>query len=215
MDEVGSNEKVLSPAEDQCESHFVHHVQTSVDNRFIVSLPFRENPQTLGQSQCLAYHQFISLERRLQKNPEIRTQYVHFMREYEELGHIRKVSTQYVHFMREYEELGHMRKVELDNVIDPKYFIPHHCVLKPDSTTTKLRVVFDASAKTATGLSLNDIMYTGPVVQSDLFSILLRFRLPRFVFTTDIEKKYRQILLDSSNHQYQLIIWREEPAMPN
>ncbi|XP_075167707.1 uncharacterized protein LOC142239830 [Haematobia irritans] len=73
------------------------------------------------------------------------------------------------------------------DLMDPKYFIPNHCVLKPDSTNTILRVVFDASAKTSTGLSLNDLMYTGPVVQSDLFAILLRFRFPKYVFTTDIE----------------------------
>ncbi|XP_075150528.1 uncharacterized protein LOC142224631 [Haematobia irritans] len=104
-----------------------------------------------------------------------------------------------------------MHRVKIDDLMDPKYFIPHHCVLKPDSTTTKLRVVFDASAKTSTGLSLNDLMYTGPVV---LFAILLRFRFPKYVFTTVIEKMYRQILIHPSNHQFQLIIWREDSALP-
>ena len=43
--------------------------------------------------------------------------------------------------------------------------MPHHCVLKDASTTTKLRVVFDASAKTTTGLSLNDCLMVGPKLQ--------------------------------------------------
>lgn len=90
------------------------------------------------------------------------------------------IRVQYTKFFIEYEQLGHTL-----------YSIPHHCVLKPDSTTTKLRVEFDASTKTSSGYSLNDLMYTGPTIQSELFSILLRFRLPKFVFTADIEKMYR------------------------
>ncbi|KAH8354585.1 hypothetical protein KR059_008802, partial [Drosophila kikkawai] len=56
----------------------------------------------------------------------------------------------------------------------PHYFTPHHCVLKPESHTTKLRVVFDASTVTSSGKSLNDLLHTGPTVQNTLRSILLR-----------------------------------------
>ena len=52
----------------------------------------------------------------------------------------------------------------------------HHCVLKENKSTTKLRVVFDASSKTNTGVSLNECLLFGPKVQEDLFDILLRFR---------------------------------------
>lgn len=57
-------------------------------------------------------------------------------------------------------------------------------------------------------------MYTGPIVQSDLFSILIRFRLPRFVFTTDIEKMYRQVLVHQDYRRYQVILWRNDPSAP-
>ncbi|XP_037942496.1 uncharacterized protein LOC119675370 [Teleopsis dalmanni] len=138
-----------------------HFAHTNKEGRFVVRLPFLENSWTLGESQETAWGRFVSPERRLAKNDVLRKQYVKFMEEY-----------------------------ELDSMLTPKYFIPHHCVLKPDSTTIKLRVVFDASAKTTSGHSLNDLMYNGPTVQSELFSILLRFRRPQFVFTTDIEKTY-------------------------
>lgn len=64
----------------------------------------------------------------------------------------------------------------VNNYSSPCYFLPHHGVFKEHSTTTKLRVVFDASAKSSTGKSLNDIQFTGPSLQNDIFSILLRFR---------------------------------------
>ncbi|XP_075162846.1 uncharacterized protein LOC142235479 [Haematobia irritans] len=117
-------------------------------------------------------------------------------------------------FMEEYEALGHMTKVNIDNVTGAKYFIPHHCVLRPESSTTKLRVVFDASTKTSSGKSLNDVLHTGPTLQNDLFAILLRFRLPRFVFTTDIEKMFRQILIHPKDRPYQIILWRNNTTEP-
>ncbi|XP_075150831.1 uncharacterized protein LOC142224938 [Haematobia irritans] len=107
-----------------------------------------------------------------------------------------------------------MTKVNIDNVTGAKYFIPHHCVLRPERSTTKLRVVFDASTKTSSGKSLNDVLYTGPTLQNDLFAILLRFRLPRFVFTTDIEKMFRQILIHPRDRPYQIILWRNNTTEP-
>lgn len=48
------------------------------------------------------------------------------------------------------------------------YYIPYHAVFKESNTTTKLRVVFDASMKSTSNVSLNDILMVGPVIQPDL-----------------------------------------------
>lgn len=194
MEDNGSYEKSHSQNEQQCEAHFAQNTQTHHDGRFIVRLPFRENTSALGESRDMAYNRFMSLERRLLKDPPTRAQYINFM--------------------EEYIKMGHMTEIDINSLLNPNYFIPHHYVLKPDSTTTKLRAVFDASAKTSSGYSLNDLMYAGPTVQSELFSILVRFRLPRFVFTTDIEKMYRQILIHQDDKKYQIILWREDPSSP-
>ncbi|XP_036143404.1 uncharacterized protein LOC118645802 [Monomorium pharaonis] len=93
-------------------------------------------------------------------------------------------------------------------------YLPHHSVLKEDAKSTKLRVVFDGSCKTSTGLALNDCMPVGPVVQSDLISILLRFRTYRYVLVADIVKMYRQILLHPSQTHLQRILWREDKRAP-
>ncbi|XP_059057523.1 uncharacterized protein LOC131851106 [Achroia grisella] len=72
----------------------------------------------------------------------------------------------YSDFMREYRELGHMSLIKKYSW--PHYFLPHHGVFREDSTTTKLRVVFDASCVTTTNKSLNDIQYTGASLQNDI-----------------------------------------------
>ncbi|XP_043863650.1 uncharacterized protein LOC122756895 [Drosophila mojavensis] len=92
-----------------------------------------------------------------------------------------------------------------------EYFLPHHCVLKDDSTTTKLRVVFDGSASTTTGHSLNDILMSGPVIQPKLVDILLRFRSYPVALTGDICKMYRCVKVPEPDSYLQCILWRNSP----
>lgn len=82
-----------------------------------------------------------------------------------------------------------------------------------NSTTTRVRVVFDAS-KTSSGVSLNDKLKIGPKIQDDLFIILLRFRKDNVVLTADISKMYRQILVKEKQQNLQRIIWRENETDP-
>ncbi|CAL1671962.1 unnamed protein product [Lasius platythorax] len=91
------------------------------------------------------------------------------------------------------------------------YYLPHHPVLKEDNLTTKLRVVFDASLKTSTGISLNDTLMIGPTIQEDLWNIILRFRIWSYVMSADAEKMYRQVCVDDSQTHYQRILWRTNP----
>ncbi|XP_058817718.1 uncharacterized protein LOC131681030 [Topomyia yanbarensis] len=96
--------------------------------------------------------------------------------------------------MDEYQRLGHMRKIP-DPVDETSVhsYLPHYPVFKTTSTTTKTRVVFDASCRTTSGYSLNDLLLVGPVVQDDLLSIVMRFRTRPIALVADIEKMYRQI----------------------
>lgn len=76
-----------------------------------------------------------------------------------------------------------------------KYYIPHYAVFKSNSSTTKLQVVFDGSATTSFGLSLNDIFLKGPKVQPD--KILWRFRIHNIAITVDVAYMYRQVLVST------------------
>ena len=88
---------------------------------------------------------------------------------------------------QEFRNLDHLEKVEsLELDVFQNYYLPHHCMLKDDSSTTQLRVGFDASSKTTTGVSLNECLLVRPKVQEDLYDILLRVRFFKVAMSADI-----------------------------
>jgi len=87
-------------------------------------------------------------------------------------------------------------------------------VFKETSSTTRTRVVFDGSAKSSNGLSLNDLLQVGPTVQPDLYSTVLRFRTYQVCFTADIAKMYRQIIIHPQDRNLQRILWRHSSEQP-
>lgn len=98
-------------------------------------------------------------------------------------------------FVQEYLSLGHAVQVEPSptHLLNTHvlYYLPHHAVIKADSVSTKLRVVFNASLPTTSGKSLNDLLLIEPTIQSDLFDTVLRFHTHLYVFTTDIIKMFQ------------------------
>ncbi|KAF2898885.1 hypothetical protein ILUMI_07290 [Ignelater luminosus] len=89
-----SSSRPLSEEEIACEAHFVKHTKRTEDRRFVVAIPFKDTLEKLGDSHTQAVRRFLSLERKLQNRPEIKEQYIEFMREYQSLGHMSKVETQ-------------------------------------------------------------------------------------------------------------------------
>lgn len=181
---------------DDCIQHFRDTFQRLKDGRFLVRLPFNERKSELGESLLMATKRFLNLERRLDQSPDLKDEYAKFI--------------------HEYERLGHMQAVEVMPNEKPgsAYYLPHHCVLRPGSDTTKLRVVYDGSAKSSTGVSINEALKVGPTVQRDLVSILLNFRCHRFVFIVDIMKMFRQVLVHRDDTPFQRIIWRDACTQP-
>ncbi|XP_076381801.1 uncharacterized protein LOC143260421 [Megalopta genalis] len=173
--------------EQECETHFSNNVKRDASGRYMVALPFNEKREQLGGSRSMALKRFLALERRLARNDELREQYHQVINEYLALGHMTQV----------------------DTVDTPGFYLPHHAVEKPSSTTTKVRVVFDGAAKSTSGLSLNDTLLTGPTIQDNLFTLLIRFRMHAVVLTADIEKMYRQFIVRPDDRAYQRILWRD------
>ncbi|GFX83320.1 DUF1758 domain-containing protein [Trichonephila clavipes] len=182
---------LLTSEERACEDHFLDTHVRNEDGRYVVRLPFHSSPSKLGDSRESAIRRFKSLEHSLIKKPAIYSQYRDFMQEYLTLGHMELVPKN-------------------DYAKREAYYLPHHAVLR-DSSTTKLRVVFDASAKSTSGYSLNDILMVGPRVQRDVYPILLSFRTFQIAVCADLEKMFRQIRISSEDTNWQRILWRDNP----
>ena len=91
------------------------------------------------------------------------------------------------------------------------HYIPHFPVFKTDSVTTKMRIVYDASARVSSeALSLNDCLHTGPNLMQDLTGILLKFRTHRVAFTADIEKAFLQIELNNQDRDATRFLWLKD-----
>lgn len=103
---------------------------------------------------------------------------------------------------------------DLQKPVKDVFYLPMHAIHKEQSTTTKLRVVFDASAKSTTGVSLNDTLMVGSTVHPPLVDVLLRFRFHRIALTTDVSKMYRAIELIPSDRDLHRFVWRDSPDEP-
>ena len=94
-----------------------------------------------------------------------------------------------------------------------KHYIPHHPVVTPTKATTKVRIVYDASAKTRQhNASLNECLYRGPVILKDLCGLLLRFRFRRFAVIADIEKAFLQVGLQPKDKDVTRFLWLIDPT---
>ncbi|XP_030758516.1 uncharacterized protein LOC115884148 [Sitophilus oryzae] len=127
IEEVTSNEKVLSIEERECEEIFVKTTSRDKDGRFVIQIPFKDSVSNLGNSREIAKKRFRALEFKLSKDSSLREKYVNFMSEYHSLGHMEEIKL----------------KTVSDNSVD--YYFPHHGVWNENSPTTKLRVVFNGS----------------------------------------------------------------------
>ncbi|GFV87391.1 uncharacterized protein TNCV_4033631 [Trichonephila clavipes] len=158
-------------------------------------MPLKIEPNCLGESRDIALKRLNALWTRLIRDP----QYLKLYRD----------------FIHEYDQLGHMKEVvsENDNS-EIAYYMPHHGILRPEKSTTKLRVVFNATNPTSNGLSLNSIQYNRGLVQNDLFTFMIKFREHPYAFKADVKIMYRMILIHESQQPLLRILWKESPEDP-
>jgi len=116
--------------------------------------------------------------------------------------------------VKEYFPLGHAEQGPTkDLLILPAevFYLPMHGVVKPDRTTTKLRIVFDASAKSRSGASLNDRLLIGPTVYPPISDIILKFRTNKIAITEDISNMFRTVVLHEKERDLHRFVFRCTP----
>ena len=150
------------------------------DKRYEVELPWKENHPVLPDNYQLSEKRLKHLLTRLRKDPEILHEYNNVIAEQRREGVVEVVSE---------HNTGEIGKV---------HYLPHHALIRRDKSTTKMRIVYDASAKD-NGPSLNDCLYTGPALAQNILDILLRFRCHKVALVGDIEKAFLMLLIQESD----------------
>lgn len=173
--------------EEQARQHFAKTVKRDLGGRFVLRLPIKGEVESIDTTINMARSRFLNIENKIQRDELLRVEYVNFMNEYIEMGHMEQI------------------KNEIEVPKNVRY-LPHHAVIKTASITTKVRVVFDASARGTNGKSLNNILLSGLTVQEDIFSILCRLRKHRYILVAYVEKMYRQIKINLEDCDLQRIL---------
>lgn len=188
--------RVLDVDDQTCEDFYDKSHYRDAEGRYVVRLPFKTsfgNSLHLGNSRNRAVNQWLNMEKRLERFPELRHQYRQMMRNLLEMNYMEPVPSS-----------------EVDVSPQLACYLPHHMVTK----TGKNRIVFNASQKTASGVSLNDILLTGPSLQKELFDIILHVRQFSIAFSADVVKMFRQFRINKLDVDYQRIVWRESSHWP-
>ncbi|XP_065365565.1 uncharacterized protein LOC135958596 [Calliphora vicina] len=191
----------ISEEDEICEKLYCETTTRNENGRYVVRLPFKkEYPEKLflGSSRFVALAQYSRMEKTLSKDPELQIQYKAVLSEYLTLDHMEETSSQEIISQSKYSS----------------FYLPHHAIVRPEHKTTKVRVVFNASRKTKSQCSLNDVLYTGPILQNSLITIILNWRKYKYVFNGDIQKMYRQILIHPDDRPFQKIIFQPQQDGP-
>ncbi|XP_014211945.1 uncharacterized protein LOC106641882 [Copidosoma floridanum] len=181
-----------TPVEVDCHKKFLAGWKRDQDSRYIVRLPLKNNePMDSLKSGIFktANYMLKSMDRKFQKDSKLQSDYCKFLKEYLDLGHM-----------------------ELSCEEEAKCFLSRFAALRNESSTTKLRVVFNGSCKVNSSGSLNDFLHIRSNLLCNLFDLVVRWRNYSHVFIANIEKMFRQIGVDVLKQVFQSILWRFDPS---
>ena len=164
----------------------------SNNERYQVILPWKDNiHEELNSNYEMCKTRLFSLFKRLKENPSL-------LRQYNEV------------FEQQLAE-GVIERVDSNKYDDGEaHFLCHFGVVRNDCQTTKLRVVFDGSARSGTSLSLNDRLDSGSNHMPLLFDTIMRFRMFPIVLIADIEKAFLQVQVDPNDRDVLRFLWFDD-----
>ena len=145
-----------------------------------MSLPWKLQHKLLPDNYQLSLRRLEGLLKRLRQTPDVQTKYDDTIQEQIQTGIVEDIPP---------ENKGSAQV----------HYLPHHAVIHTDKSTTKLRIVYDASAKANGTPSLNECLHVGPKFNQNLLDILIRFRAHRVAVTADIEKAFLMVSVEKSD----------------
>jgi hypothetical protein len=187
------NDCVAVEKDDQFRS-FCNEITRFEDGRYCTPIPWTTDRWRLEINYQMAATRFRSMLFKLRKSPV-------------DLANYTKEINQLI--ANEFVEEANLNYDGLHT------YLPHHSVYRTDKATTKIRPVFDGAARSKYGPSLNDVLETGPNLNPDLLSVLMRFRMNRIAWIADIEKAFLNIALQPEDAEAVRFLWPREPKNPD
>jgi len=168
-------------------------------DRYEVKLPWKEDCLPLSSDNYLLCESRLrSLHHKLRKDPELLAEYDNIIQDQLSKGIIEKVP----------EEDSNNEKNAARN-----HYLPHHAVVRKDRETTKVRIVYDGSAKSGKQeKSLNDCLETGPNHIPHVFNMLANFRKNPVGITADIEKAFLMVGIQEDHRDFLRFLWFGNPT---
>ncbi|XP_028822925.1 uncharacterized protein LOC114778148, partial [Denticeps clupeoides] len=160
-------------------------VYRNESNSWVAPLPFRQPRQRLPNNRDQAVKRFTSLQRSLKRRPEMLQKYVAFMEKILENDHAEVAPP-----------LGQNEEC---------WFLPTFGVFHPRKPS-QIRVVFDSSAK-CSGVSLNDVLLTGPDLNNTLLGVLMRFRKEKVAILADVQQMFHCFIVRPDHRNYLRFLW--------
>ena len=120
-----------------------------------------------------------------------------------------------VELVDEQRTMGNNKLVNVQRVTGSNrlHYLPHHPVITPLKTTTKIRIVYDASVRAKKGMrSLNECLYRGPITLPNMCGVLIRFHMYFIAILGDIEKAFLQIGMQENKHDVTRFLWFTDPT---
>ena len=182
LERIGITQKNLSPSERETVSIVCSSLEKS-EKGYIVHLPSKDESRP-SVNYRNAKGQLNSLIQRVSRDENLAKQYDEIVNTYLEKVFIEEIPNEPI--------AGH--------------YLPHHPVFKK-STTTPVRIVFNASSKPTDGKSLSDCLLTGLSLTAKLHDILLTFHQGKFAITADISKAFHRIIVNEQDRDYLKFLW--------
>ncbi|XP_056006690.1 uncharacterized protein LOC130050517 [Ostrea edulis] len=162
-----------------------NNIYRNENGQWVAPLPFRESRPILGDNRHMAGRRANLLDLNLKKNPKKCEHAVAFMKRIFDAGHA---------------ELAPPLKYKEEFWYLPIFSVYHS--KKPD----QIRMVFDSSAQ-YDGLSLNNVLLTGPDLTNSLLGVLLRFRLEKIGIMADIQQMFHCFQVREDHRNYLRFLW--------